>query len=89
MSESVIITGRDLHVDHQAEQPNPKRRRPPEYIPPAPAGTDLVAALRMACHHNPYWSAEANDYADAHSDERPVDLARRFADHRIEIPHAI
>lgn len=84
MAETVIITGRDIEVDHQTEgQPDPKRRRPDVYNPPT-TDVDVLALFSMAAHTNPYWSDEANDYADTHPNERPVDIARRFQLHRIE-----
>lgn len=80
MTETVIITGQNLDVDHQAEtKPNPKRKRPPEYTPP-PAGRDIAELVGT----NPFWSAEANDYADTHPQERPKDLAHKLRHHRIE-----
>lgn len=84
MTERVIIRGRDLDVEHQADR-DPKRRRPAEYVPPPPTdGPDLLETISKAAHTNPYWSVEASDWADAHPEVRPKDAAKRWRKHRIE-----
>ncbi len=87
MTDTVIITGRDIEVDHQAHgQPDPKRRRPVAYNPPE-STVDLGDTIVAAGHCNPHWSDEANDYADAHPELRPKDLAYKFRHYRIENNH--
>lgn len=84
-TETVIITGRDIEVDHRADDtPDPKRRRPPTLPPPTVETGDT---LRLAQLANPYWSDEANDYADLNPDGlRPKQLAHQWRKHRIETP---
>lgn len=88
MADRIVIEGRDMQVvDSQlgSRSHNPKRKRPPEYIPAAPAdGVDLVALNRMLGEDNRYWSTDANDWADAHPEVRPKDAARKWRKHRIE-----
>lgn len=82
MAETVIITGSNLDVEHQTEaQPDPKRRRPAEYLPATPALVDLGELIASG---NPYWSADANADAEANPQMRPKALARKWAAHRIE-----
>ncbi len=96
MTERVIITGRDLEVVEQptlfdrpvetsiATMVNPKRKRPAEYVAPPPSDVDLVKLHEAMAIDNPYWSDEANDWADAHPEVRPKDAARKWRKHRIE-----
>ncbi len=90
MTERIVIEGTGLTVVEQPtlfDRPtvNVKRKRPPEYIPKAPTdGIDLVALNRQLGDDNPYWSDEANDWADAHPEVRPKDAAKRWRKHRIE-----
>lgn len=85
MAESVIVTGSGLTVEQTGQRDEVKRKRPPEYVPKAPAdGVDLLALNRSLEIDNPYWSAEANDWADAHPEVRPKDAAKRWRKHRIE-----
>lgn len=84
-TETVIITGSNLNVDHQADAvPNePLRRRPPEYVPTVATGVDLLELISLSAHTNPYWTPEANAAADG-SNEQPKRLAKRWRKHRIE-----
>lgn len=85
MAESVIVTGRDLAVEHQQDKPDPKRRRPKPYTPPsAPTGR---TAEQIATEPNPHWSTEANQAAEENRDGlRPIDHAKRWRKHRIDEP---
>lgn len=90
MTESVIITGRDLAIEHNGDeaQPDPKRKRPDRFassVVPA----DFRTMQQIVDAGNPSWSDEANDAADA-SDLSPKRLARLWAGHQIEpeIEHA-
>lgn len=86
MDERVIITGRDLDVEHQADddRPNPKRRRPPEYVAPEADGPDLGELIDLLRVHNPNWSPEANEDAELNPDGLDGKrLAKRWRKHRI------
>ena len=86
MTETVIVRGRDLDIEHQQAEPNePLRRRPAPYVP-EPGDVDLAVTIKNAALENPHWTAEANDYADRHPELRRVDIARTYRHHRIETP---
>ncbi len=86
-TETVIIRGRDLDVERQTGDENePLRRRPPAYTAAESDGVDLAETIRQAGLDNPYWTAEANDWADAHPDIKPNAAARKWRKHRIETP---
>lgn len=81
MADTVIITGSDIEVDHQTEgQPDPKRRRPKAYNPPAVQGRDLKTFIGA---DNPHWTTEANEAAE-NSDRKRNHLAKDWRHHRIE-----
>lgn len=82
--KSVIITGRDLAIEHRPDRANPKRRRPAEYVAPPPSDVDVLALIDDLARTNPYWTPEANEWAEAHPEVRPVDAARKWRKHRIE-----
>ncbi len=85
MAESVIVTGSGLTVEQTGQRDEVKRKRPPEYVAKAPTdGVDLLALNRQLGDHNPHWSTDANDWADAHPEVRPKDAAKRWKRHRIE-----
>lgn len=86
MTETVIITGRDLGVEHQADDDRPAagqpiRPRPAPYTPPADTGQNLKLFIGQP---NLYWADEANEWAEAHPEVRPKDAARKWRKHRIE-----
>lgn len=84
MAEQIVIDVQGTAtVDHQRPEqaPDPKRRRPAEYVPATPAVVDLGELIAAG---NPYWSAEANADAEANPQIKPKDLARKWAAHRIE-----
>lgn len=88
MTERVIITGRDLDIEHPAadDRPNPKRRRPPEYVaPPQTDGPDLGELIDLLQVVNPYWTPEANEDAELNPDGLDGKrLAKRWRKHRID-----
>ncbi len=88
MAESVIVTGQGLTVEQTGPEPtvNPKRKRPAEYVAPPAPDVDLLQFYERMAIDNPYWSAEANDWADAHPEVRPKDAARKWIRHHIINP---
>lgn len=87
MTERVVIEGHDLAVTHHTDDepaPDPvKRKRPPDYTLTAPT-IDLGRLIEQLTADNPYWTPEANAWAEAHPDTRPKDAAKRWKRHRIE-----
>ncbi len=86
MTESVIVTGRDLVVEQTTDQPEagmPIRPRPG----PVPSTVTKPSAINSETvrYVNPFWSAEANTAADQRAEGvTPRDIARKFKNHRIE-----
>ena len=83
MTETVIITGEQLTIDHTKPdaKPDPKRRRPPAYNPPE-ATANIQETIAQG---NPFWSAEANQAAESNVEGlSPLKLARKWKHYRIE-----
>lgn len=84
MVRAMALAGVDPYVDERCVD-----CRQLDHIPHLPWCDYLKT--RMAID-NPYWSDEANDWADAHPEVRPKGAAKRWRKHRIqpeETPHAV
>ena len=85
MTESVIITGSDLAVEHKPAAGQSRRQRPE--LLPIPDGPTRGMTPQQAMSANPFWSVEANEAAESNPDRlRPKDLAKIWRKHRIEKP---
>lgn len=62
MTDRVVVEGQGLTVTEQTGE-DPKRRRPPTYVPPADQ-PETRSIAEIADKPNPYWSAEENEAAD-------------------------
>lgn len=84
MTESVIIHGRDLTVEHNDAPAagEPIRRRP------GPVPSTVTAPSKVNTHTigltNPFWSDEANRAAENRPEGVTLrDVARQYKNHRI------
>jgi hypothetical protein len=86
-TETVIITGQGLDV--AIEGPATPDRRPKRqrstHVNTGQIGPnrDLGETIIAVGQGNPYWSDDANEWADNHPEVRPKDAAKEWRKHRI------